>query len=157
MQIMGSAMKFSCSVLIPFILLFTMNAKAQDNYIKKDIVIPGNVMWTSTGITLDGQKPVFIIASGTITFAVGRSAGPEGVNVHVNNGDLLLPGAPPASLICKIGNSGSYFAVGKFLNGYVRPDLPGVLQCGINESRTGDVYSDNSGAFLVTVLYPKIK
>lgn len=130
-------------------------AKVDEPYLKRNVQIRATVPWTDTGIDVPTDRYIYIIAFGFVTWAANAYTSPNGVGYYLNKQELILPGATPYSLICKIG-SGQPFYVGEFMSGMVTVTSPGRLYCGMNEANGSYTnYNDNSGAWSVTILYPK--
>jgi hypothetical protein len=110
--------------------------------------------WTDTGLVVQASERLHITATGEITWDPtvpeptvgpdGASWTPSGVS---NPSQFLLPDAPIASLIGKIGDS--VFPIGS--DRTVTAPASGELSLGMNERWMPGCWDDNSGSWQVTV------
>lgn len=102
-------------------------------------IAAGNDEWTSTGIKVAPGDLVVTFATGKVT--VGQVVGEVDADGRNNSGNLLGYGFIEG----KVG-SGNPFSVGQRFP--FSPDQPGTLKLRVHDTK----YSDNSGAFTVTVI-----
>lgn len=109
------------------------------------IVVPANVAWTDTGITVNNRSRLTFNATGNIMLAEGLSSGIGG-SPAATAPNLKYPvaDAPAGALIGRIGN-GRPFLIG----GNTQPQMSGSgrLMLGVND----DHVPDNSGSFYVVI------
>lgn len=129
--------------------------------------IPGNVLWTNTGITVVAEQYIYVTAGGKVEISKGSffgrdydyEVGPEGTynyadGVKEENFPLAAAVAGPApcyALIGKVGEDGEPFLVGR--SSVIKSPQTGTLYLGINDFNT----EDNSGHFWAKVeLYKEL-
>jgi hypothetical protein len=129
-------------------------AIAQSLYVENKFTVVANQPWTDTGIIITGDTQVYITATGFAEWSPGRAVSPLGdPSLYLNHvkSNLILPGAPQFSLLCRVGK-GPIFYVGTGISGRLNPAYPGRIRCTMNESTGAGAYTDNSGGFQVTIL-----
>ena len=116
----------------------------------RSVVVPSNVQWTNTGITLSPGQRLRFEASGEVRLNLTgeETAHPAGGLKPRNAARAPMPSVPVGALIGRIGN-GEPFAIGDQTQAL---DMPGSgrLFLGIND----DHVNDNSGNFVVKVWEP---
>jgi hypothetical protein len=110
------------------------------------VMVPANVAWTDTGITVRRGDRLRFHATGDIMISSTASSGPGGSPaVTVPGTAYPVAGAPAGALVARVGN-GAPFVVGVDPNP-INIGSNGRLQLGINDT----VLTDNSGNFSVTI------
>jgi hypothetical protein len=116
---------------------------------ERAVSVPGNRQWTDTGLQVEAGQTVYFTARGEITWAPGRTSGPEGGRDMPSNPKWPMPNRPGAALIGRVGtNSADSFYIGTE-QGAFRIREAGRLYVGVND----DYLKDNRGGFTVTVYY----
>lgn len=110
--------------------------------------------WTDAGITIKPGRLLNISASGLVKespSALGR--GPDGIPLNKPEAQfLVVKGLNLMALIGKVGEDGSPFLVGQQYSGQLPQE--GKLYLGVNDVvGFGGEHSDNSGSFIVTIVY----
>lgn len=113
-----------------------------------------NEQWTSTNVQLHKGDEIHIRAEGSISVhPMWESIGPEGLGYlpaeFDANLEFLFPSLAHYALVAKIGNDGEPFVVGKISSHSA--DVDGALSFWINETNGIGNFTDNTGAFTVTV------
>jgi hypothetical protein len=119
-------------------------ATVSTDYTVGSTAVPG----VDTGLVLDGDG-VTVTATGSVCpsnnlACVGPDGNPAIDTTQSSFGGFLLPGAPAWGLVGRVG-SGPWVHVG---SGPTALSGTGALQFAVND----DLYSDNRGSFLVTVV-----
>lgn len=109
------------------------------------IRVDANEPWVDAGVDVNSGDRVSFTASGNILVAPGASAGVNGTPA-LKSKQYPVPDAAAGALIGKVGMAGAPFLVGSITLPIVMPGS-GRLMLGVNDDR----FSDNSGAFSVTV------
>jgi hypothetical protein len=102
--------------------------------------------WTDTGLTVRRGQRIGFSTTGQVTLRSGMSpVSPDGNADEARTG-FPVPEAGAGALIARVGNSAA-FPIGSSSQMVTMP-ANGRLYLGINDSNT----SDNSGAFIVTIM-----
>jgi hypothetical protein len=130
-----------------------------------DLVVPGNVAWTDTGVDIEVGDSVVIDATGTIWHDKddrSTAVGPDGAsdddvaeNPALNQESRGVYVNPPGhgGLIGRIGDTEDYMNVGAHLD-IDRSTTAGRLYLGINDYGEGNVdnaVANNDGSYRVTI------
>ena len=119
---------------------------------EKVITIAGNQAWVDTGIDLDADVTLEIVAEGQITFRTNQLVGPDGDRSY-NASDVKYPvnNSGVGALIAKIRYQNGIDSAPRFIGAYstkrVGSSEYGRLFLGINDNKT----SDNTGSYRVTI------
>jgi hypothetical protein len=121
---------------------------------EKTITISATQPWTDTGIDLEPNMTVEIVAEGQITIGNRNQSGPDGNrNANVNTSSYPIQGEGVGALIAKIryrdGRDSNFVFVGARATPSTEPNEYGRLFLGIND----DYFRDNSGSYRVTIRY----
>lgn len=128
---------------------------AAPRQLRAELDVPANKEWVDTGLDLVEGDVLRIVATGTITFAANKSAGPNGAARDWRDLVRTLPvnDAGRGALIGKMGETGT--TVKAFLVGdhaEFTAERTGRLFLGINDN----TYDDNRGSFHVKIeIVPK--
>jgi hypothetical protein len=116
----------------------------------RQVVVPGNVLWTNTGFTVSRGQMLRFEPSGEIRLSFNGEdiARPAGALSFRFAPQAPIPTIPVGALIGRIGN-GQPFSIGDTTQAFDMPDT-GRLFLGIND----DHVADNSGNFVVRVWEP---
>lgn|GEM_PF-6080457 len=121
------------------------------------VSIPGDQLWTNTGVSLTIGDAYSVTASGTIchTDPCTENIGPDGTGPVCNY--CYLSSAPKAALIGRVGTGGASFLVGSNFSGTASSS--GTLYLGVNESYGvtcggGLELCDNSGSWTAVIVTP---
>jgi len=118
--------------------------------IDKTISINGNQPWTDTGIDLDPNMAVEIVADGQIAYGSGSYVGPDG-NRNVDRESYPVRNVGVGAVIAKIrrnnGRESNPIFIGARNQVTARQSDNGRLFIGVND----DNFSDNKGTFRVTI------
>ena len=116
----------------------------------RSVVVPSNVQWTNTGISVTRGQWLRFEPSGEIRLSfngedIARAAGALSFR---HNDKATIPTIPVGALIGRVGN-GKAFSIGDTREAF---DMPanGRLYLGVND----DHFPDNSGNFVVRVWEP---
>jgi len=116
----------------------------------RSVVVPGNVQWTNTGITVNRGQNLRFEPSGEVRLSfngedMARAAGSA---TFRHSDKAPIPTIPVGALIGRVGN-GQPFSIGDTTQAF---DMPanGRLFLGVND----DHVADNSGNFVVKVWEP---
>jgi len=103
--------------------------------------------WNDTGMNVTKGERIRFVTTGRIAFGPGptETAGPDG-NGAVRRANYPVPEVPVGALIFRVGTSGAAYPIGSNSQPIVMP-ATGQLMLAVND----DNYSDNDGAFRVTV------
>lgn len=111
-----------------------------------ETTVLANQAWTDSGLDIAANHVITVKASGQIYANPTDATGPEGLTGHPERNDLcVVPKAPYAALIGKVGQRGLPFAVG--LERSILVTRAGRLFLGVNDQNP----SDNKGTFKATV------
>jgi len=116
------------------------------NGVTREIVVPGNVAWTDTGLDVQAQQQLVVNATGELVANPENKTSPDGFLAKPEWRKYnLFAQAPHMALIGRIGTDGRPFLVGAAF----RAPAPasGRLFLGINDRDT----ANNKGAFRATV------
>ena len=119
---------------------------------EKIITIVGNQAWVDTGIDLDADVTLEIVAEGQIIFRKNQLVGPDGDH-SCNASDVIYPvnNDGVGALIAKIRYQNGINSAPRFIGAQsirrVGSSEYGRLFLGINDNKT----SDNTGAYRVTI------
>jgi hypothetical protein len=113
----------------------------------KTVIVPSNVEWTDTHITVTGGQSLRFESYGEIRLSFNRddTAGPSGSNHDRFADKAPLPMIPAGALIGRV-NSGKPFPIGATTEALQMP-AAGTLFLSVND----DHAADNSGNFVVKV------
>jgi hypothetical protein len=112
-----------------------------------EVVVPGDQPWTDTGVDVIRGDVLRFDDQGGITFITGpNNAANAGGKAQIKSDKYPVPSAGVGALIGKVGIDGTPFLVGAG-NRPVAMPASGRLWLGVND----DNFSDNSGAFRVTI------
>ncbi len=119
---------------------------------EKTITVSATQPWTDTGIDLEPNMTVEIIAEGQITIGNRNNSGPDGNrNVNVGTSSYPIQNEGVGALIGKIryrdGRDSNFVFVGSRATPSTEPNEYGRLFLGIND----DYFRDNSGSYRVTI------
>ena len=119
---------------------------------EKTITVSAAQPWTDTGIDLEPNMTVEIVAEGQITIGNRNQSGPEGNrNANVNTSSYPIQNEGVGALIAKIrhrdGRDSNFVFVGARSTPSTEPNEYGRLFLGIND----DYFRDNSGSYRVTI------
>ena len=114
------------------------------------VVVPANVQWTNTGLTVSKGQSLRFESSGEIrlSFDGGDVAGVAGAASHRFAQNAPIPKVHAGALIGRVGN-GRPFSIGDATRVFSMPSN-GRLYLGVND----DHVPDNSGNFVVRVWEP---
>lgn len=117
----------------------------------REVVVPSNVQWTNTGVSVNSGQRLRFDTSGDVRLSVQNAddvaqAGGGATPRHADKAPI--PSAPVGALMGRIGN-GAPFLIG---NSTLALDMPatGRLSLGVNDDHVGD----NSGNFVVRIWEP---
>jgi hypothetical protein len=119
---------------------------------EKTVTVYANQAWTDTGIDLEPNMTVEIVAEGQIEFGVGRHAGPDGDRSgSLNTSSFPVQSAGVGAVISKIryrdGRDSNIVFIGSRNRANTEQDEYGRLLIGVND----DNYRDNTGSYQVTI------
>ena len=116
----------------------------------KTVNVYGNQAWTDTGIDLEPNMTVEIVAEGQIRFSLDASSGPDG-NRSLVRDSYPVKGAGVGAVIAKMryrnGRDSNAVFIGARNTASIRQSEYGRLFIGVND----DNYGDNSGSYRVTI------
>jgi PA-IL-like protein len=115
---------------------------------EREIMVTAREPWTDTGIDVRAGQMLYFSGSGEVRWGPNRRDGVAGERNSPRNYLRPMPGQPAAALIGRIGEQDSPFIIGDQV-GPFRARSSGRLYLGVND----DVFTDNSGAFRVTIFY----
>jgi hypothetical protein len=129
------------------------------------LAVPGGISvdarlpWTDTGIQVVQGQAYSLLAGGTISYNTNASDGAPATPVGRSDTDgcfpgqfhpnMMYPNLPCISLVGKIGLAGIPFEVGNSMT--LVPAHSGELFLGLNESTNANSFSDNAGAWAVSI------
>jgi hypothetical protein len=113
----------------------------------RQVMVPSNVAWVDTGITVRKGQRFRIVGSGDVRLSSNADdvATPAGAASYRFSPKAPIPTIPVGALIGKIGN-GAPFSIGRTENAFTMSDN-GRLFLGIND----DYVADNVGTYTVYV------
>ncbi len=116
----------------------------------RSVVVPSNVVWTNTGITVRRGQYLRFEPSGEIRLSFNGDdvAYASGAMSLRHNDKAPIPTIPAGALIGRVGN-GQPFSIGDTAKALDMPD-GGRLSLGVND----DHVHDNSGNFVVKIWEP---
>lgn len=154
---MKTALPVIIILLLTCNLAFTQDITAIQDYdgtLVKVIKFDISNQWINTGVTLKKDSLVLINVEG-VASCNGLTKqnsiywlGPEGMYVQAAGPNSPMPGAPPFSVVGKIGSSGKPFYIGRHI--LFKPKLSGYLYVGIND----EIVWEDDGYFIVYVFAP---
>jgi hypothetical protein len=110
------------------------------------VTVPADQPWTDTGVDFEPAERISIKATGSVQYIRGGSfVGPEGDSRRDPHRVNILPAAPHAALIGKVGPGGRPFSVGSSLSTTVGEK--GRLFLGLNDAEV----DNNSGMLTVSI------
>ena len=116
----------------------------------REVVVPANVQWTNTGVSVSAGQRLRFQTTGEVRMSVTPEdvGGAGGGSTPRHTDKAPIPSAPVGSLMGRIGN-GQPFAIG---NTTLALDMPasGRLFLGVNDDHVGD----NSGNLVVRIWEP---
>lgn len=119
---------------------------------EKTVTVPANQAWTDTGIDLEANTTVKIVAEGQIVISPNRRTGPDG-DRSANASTVRYPiqGEGVGAVIAKIrsptGRDSTFLFIGSRSQISTESNNYGRLFIGIND----DYFRDNSGSYHVTI------
>ncbi|MGH9165531.1 MAG: hypothetical protein ACRDZW_08490, partial [Acidimicrobiales bacterium] len=109
--------------------------------------LPGTAGWTDTGVEVDENQNVQITATGRVSHVEGSFVGPDGEPGSVGHGSNIVAQANHSTLIGRLGEDATPFAVGSSFTATTASGETGTLYLTVN-----DVGLDNnSGSFDVVI------
>src|SRR5262249_111684 len=119
---------------------------------EKTILVAANQPWTDTGIDLEPNMTVEVLAEGQIDIGGNRRTTPDGNrNANVSTSIYPIQNEGAGALIGKIryrdGRDSNYVFIGARGGATTEPNEYGRLFLGIND----DFYRDNSGSYRVVI------
>ena len=116
----------------------------------RSVVVPSNVVWTNTGVTVTRGQNLRFESSGEVLLSFNGNdiSRPSGTASSRHNDKAPIPTTPIGTLIGRIGN-GRPFSIGDTTNTFDMP-ATGKLFLGVND----DHVFDNSGNFVVKIWQP---
>jgi hypothetical protein len=114
------------------------------------VTVPATQAWTDTGINVKKGDRLSFHTTGQVNIAPGGNeavAGPDGAATDIGSrAGYPVAAMPAGGLVARVGNRGAAFPVGSNSQPITMP-ADGRLFLGVNDNN----YSDNSGAFTVTI------
>jgi hypothetical protein len=111
-----------------------------------EVSVLGTQGWTDSGLDVVANQIVLVKASGQVFANPTVSVGPDGTSSHPEwKQHCVIPDAPHAGLIGKIGQNGAPFMVGSERS--IQAAAAGRLYLGINDKHT----ANNKGAFKAVI------
>ncbi|MDQ7030385.1 MAG: hypothetical protein Q9O62_11705 [Ardenticatenia bacterium] len=111
---------------------------------RADQRVPGNVVWTDTGLDVAAGDAIGIRAGDTVCYGGNGTTlcyGPDGTG-EAAPGDWTAPGVSKLSLIARIGDGAPFFVGSAYVG---TADRDGRLYLGTNDCN--GCYGDNGGAY----------
>lgn len=123
---------------------------AQFNQPDAVVVVPGNALFTDTGVYIPQGGNYFILAEGAVCFGhptteIRSVTDPDGEATNVGESGCHIA-APKNCMIGKLGPSGSAFAVGSKFAGS-NSGTGANLYLGVND----DIHADNVGSYIAYI------
>ena len=147
MTAMGKSV--AVALVVGMLCIGTVHTVAQGRN-ARNVVVPGNIAWTYTGIKVQRGEWLRFEPSSEIrlTFNPDDMSTPAGGKSRRFSDKAPMPAIPAGALIGRV-NSGKPFSIGDTINALQMP-ANGMLFLGIND----DHVPDNSGNYLVKVWEP---